>query len=827
MSLGTGRSLKNRLLIPMVVILALFASGTARANHENIVIDGNLTDLISAINNNLGPTNGGFTSTDPVGDIYTGDCSYINGYDIAQTYFFLDFQDEDGQATPDDLTLYIGWTLNGTIGDVDGDGNPNTFDPFGPGGSTGCAIAEESGIGNNESYNLLLDLDCVGGVDDIRIQVKNNSILRLANNAVTMIPDATFAVSGDNLELRIPNYQNLLAGLNSTADPCDARFRFSANAGFDGLAEDITSAFTLSLDPSIAVEIDPPTQLLCAGSTASWNITATNDGVCRLNNVTIESVLGAGMSFISSNSTPTSVVGQTVRWVFTGINLAPGETIDLTLSAATQSPCVSTTMANNVSANGVHITPCLPNGTPSPTTSDTDDATVTCRDLPVCEINGDDHTMFPASEIYTTTVTSPFARTWSISSTPPGICNSTDPLTGSTIEVNYTGAGICTLSLTIRDPLNPQVCTTTCNFLVEVIAMEPCIISGQDEACEGSSQTFTTEAGPRYGKTWTATSTPDDICEIIGTNTGNQVLVHFTGVGQCTVKLVLFDKEDPTDCVTICTQVINIEDCIGDEDPYSVMGEGCLLETASSGRMEHTFGGNVNPASAGSWQHRVEQRNRTEFTFTAVDARVDSCFDDGFVGTCTPHGEFNSIAWSGTGQFSIRGGRTNAGGTFTACMRECDSDDFYEITVFDLNQTVVFTTSGFISCGNLEMPEFHAIQGIKPINNVGGPSGNPSPGDGQGQLTTRPFPNPVTSNSASIDYSIPTRLASAAVGITIFDVTGRVVRSLNPGNQPAGNYSADWDLRDEDGITVTSGIYFYRLTVGTESVTEKLMVVRK
>jgi hypothetical protein len=94
-------------------------------------------------------------------------------------------------------------------------------------------------------------------------------------------------------------------------------------------------------------------------------------------------------------------------------------------------------------------------------------------------------------------------------------------------------------------------------------------------------------------------------------------------------------------------------------------------------------------------------------------------------------------------------------------------------------------------------------------------------------LATRPFPNPVTSNAVSIKYSIPSRIGSADVRITIFDVTGRAVRNLLPGTQNAGSYSADWDLRDEDGSSVPSGIYFYRLTAGEETITEKLMVVRK
>ncbi|HEX7879716.1 MAG TPA: FlgD immunoglobulin-like domain containing protein, partial [Candidatus Eisenbacteria bacterium] len=92
---------------------------------------------------------------------------------------------------------------------------------------------------------------------------------------------------------------------------------------------------------------------------------------------------------------------------------------------------------------------------------------------------------------------------------------------------------------------------------------------------------------------------------------------------------------------------------------------------------------------------------------------------------------------------------------------------------------------------------------------------------------TRPTPNPVTSSATSIRYIVPSRLDSAPVSITIFDVSGRAVRSFAPGTPGAGQHSIDWDLRDADGSEVTNGIYFYRLTVGTESINEKLLVVRQ
>ena len=131
------------------------------------------------------------------------------------------------------------------------------------------------------------------------------------------------------------------------------------------------------------------------------------------------------------------------------------------------------------------------------------------------------------------------------------------------------------------------------------------------------------------------------------------------------------------------------------------------------------------------------------------------------------------------------------------------------------------------SCGNLQIHPLNGNQGQAPNEDWRALIDWPQDGGEASFLTTRPFPNPVSAGAASITWSIPTGTASAPVGITIFDVAGRVVRTMDLGVQEPGEHAVDWDLRDEDGGAIPSGIYFYRLTVGHETITEKLMVVRK
>ena len=49
------------------------------------------------------------------------------------------------------------------------------------------------------------------------------------------------------------------------------------------------------------------------------------------------------------------------------------------------------------------------------------------------------------------------------------------------------------------------------------------------------------------------------------------------------------------------------------------------------------------------------------------------------------------------------------------------------------------------------------------------------------------------------------------VTVKIYDVAGRLVRTLVNEVKDAGAYSAVWDGRNNGGVGVASGIYFYKM----------------
>ena len=89
------------------------------------------------------------------------------------------------------------------------------------------------------------------------------------------------------------------------------------------------------------------------------------------------------------------------------------------------------------------------------------------------------------------------------------------------------------------------------------------------------------------------------------------------------------------------------------------------------------------------------------------------------------------------------------------------------------------------------------------------------------------YPNPFNPETW-----IPYRLAEDAnVTLTIYDLSGGVVRRLNIGHRLAAVYESRskavyWDGRTEFGERVASGIYFYYLSAGDYSATRKMVILK-
>jgi len=86
----------------------------------------------------------------------------------------------------------------------------------------------------------------------------------------------------------------------------------------------------------------------------------------------------------------------------------------------------------------------------------------------------------------------------------------------------------------------------------------------------------------------------------------------------------------------------------------------------------------------------------------------------------------------------------------------------------------------------------------------------------------RPSPNPAL-GLLTLRFSLA---RETLVRLAIYDATGRRVRGLASGAQPAGEHALAWDLRDERGHAVRAGLYFARLDAEGRSFTQRLVTLK-
>ncbi len=84
------------------------------------------------------------------------------------------------------------------------------------------------------------------------------------------------------------------------------------------------------------------------------------------------------------------------------------------------------------------------------------------------------------------------------------------------------------------------------------------------------------------------------------------------------------------------------------------------------------------------------------------------------------------------------------------------------------------------------------------------------------------YPNPFNAGTV-IEFHLPRR---SDVRITVYDILGRLVRTLHEGSLSAGPHSLYFDGRDDRKRILSSGIYFYRLQVDSHTLSRKMILLK-
>jgi hypothetical protein len=84
------------------------------------------------------------------------------------------------------------------------------------------------------------------------------------------------------------------------------------------------------------------------------------------------------------------------------------------------------------------------------------------------------------------------------------------------------------------------------------------------------------------------------------------------------------------------------------------------------------------------------------------------------------------------------------------------------------------------------------------------------------------YPNPFNPTT-TFDFSLE---AAGPVNMAVYDLAGHKVRTLVDASMSPGTHSVTWDGRNDAGIQLSAGVYFYRMTAGTTTLTKKMMLMK-
>jgi hypothetical protein len=158
----------------------------------------------------------------------------------------------------------------------------------------------------------------------------------------------------------------------------------------------------------------------------------------------------------------------------------------------------------------------------------------------------------------------------------------------------------------------------------------------------------------------------------------------------------------------------------------------------------------------------------------------------------------------------------------TPFVGDVDGDGLFEIIAKGLDgQVHLFDLGATYSSSKVEWGQYghdshNTFRYDSGVDAVGGP---PSGGTlSLDQNFPNPF-NPVT----TIRYEVDDR---AVVRLKVYDVTGRMVRSLVDGRHDPGAYEVLWDGRNHAGVELATGVYFCRFKVGDYVDTMKMLLIK-
>jgi flagellar hook capping protein FlgD len=391
---------------------------------------------------------------------------------------------------------------------------------------------------------------------------------------------------------------------------------------------------------------------------------------------------------------------------------------------------------------------------------------------------------------------------------------------GSTITIAKTGANAATGAGSRR--FGPGLSASA-----DVsIAAPATAAAGRTPGARGFGANATTVGGLTYVECWWSVDDPS-VGQIVGPADQPTVTIQFSGLGSLTVTLHV---ESELGCSNTCSEEINVVDCDAANCPRTVgfWGQQCIQKDGGSAKFTveqlerivacvdaRSQGLDLGTGRAGLdafcaliYTDDMDQRHQAKRQFAALLANVCT----GNLGLVTNNGEWVRLIEA----------------THISC------GDFHATTIGELIDEID-TRLLALEGRDLDAVKDQYAEIIHCADNMNNgigilvsctpgtdPRRNPPVGSFSSSFKTAPNP---FSGTMSVLYAVA-GTAVQPVSITVYDIAGRRVATLEESSKTPGQYVATWDGLNAHGTQMSRGVYFIRGVIGGQSYTSRVLLVR-
>ncbi len=315
----------------------------------------------------------------------------------------------------------------------------------------------------------------------------------------------------------------------------------------------------------------------------------------------------------------------------------------------------------------------------------------------------------------------------------------------------------------------------------------------------------------------------------VRTYSGAKLYVNDTAISDADIEAISIEDEDTYAEITDCTIEDNYRGLRAENDAVMVV-EGTTVDQSENYGIYSLYG-----ATLGIDGCTVKNADAAVAIFQSYATLVGNLLRDSDVGLLSLQGsaptvENCDIIYNDIGVLAMQGGLPNLGSGGAYGYNEIHHSNTYHVSNLTTPDTLKAELNHWKITTAPCWPASAKINGL--VDYVPSLCSPPSPVSSQPErpedvpatyALSPNYPNPFNPTT-TVPYAVPS--PGGKVALAIYNARGQLVRTLVNGHKAAGHHSVVWDGTNNQGSTLSSGVYFLRMRAPGFEHTRKLVLLK-